>query len=266
MQLITPSEVISLAFLPREDISEDSIRTLKIEVAEQRYIRPRFGDALFDEFSEGLYPDFVENYIKPTLAHYVKAEVIDELSVQISNDGAIIYSGNTLSEAQIELDSSDSEGVVTNSTTSQSTSESEDTSSTDKVVLVQEVKDERLEQTKENIVDASYDLVEQVETKIIEDTSSTDTTTFNKNVESEAIENQSSEQTKDTIVSKNQTQNTTTKNQSVVAASAEQRRMIVVTALSDGSTLMAKAVREVEANPDTYPSYQPFDFSKRIFF
>lgn len=91
MLLITPAEVVELAFTPREIISHSSVRHLKIDVAQEHFIRPRFGDALFEKFKEGEHSAFVDGFIKPALAHFVRYGLVDELSIQMSDTGAVIF-------------------------------------------------------------------------------------------------------------------------------------------------------------------------------
>lgn len=91
MLLITPVEVVEHAFMPRENISPQVIRPAKIDIAADHFVRPRFGDELYDKFIEGEYSPFVEEFIKPALAHYVRYGVVDELSIQMSDSGAVLF-------------------------------------------------------------------------------------------------------------------------------------------------------------------------------
>lgn len=77
--------------MPRENISPQVIRPAKIDIAADHFVRPRFGDELYDKFIEGEYSPFVEEFIKPALAHYVRYGVVDELSIQMSDSGAVLF-------------------------------------------------------------------------------------------------------------------------------------------------------------------------------
>lgn len=100
MLLITPSEVVEYAFTPREEISPQSIRTVKIDIASDHFVRPRFGDALYDKFTEGEYQPYVEEYLKPAIAHFVRYAIIDELSIQMSQSGAMCFENEHLQAEQ----------------------------------------------------------------------------------------------------------------------------------------------------------------------
>lgn len=117
MLLITPSEVLEYAFSTKELISAASIRTSKIDVAQERFIRPKFGDELFEKFMDGEYTIFVDNFVKPALAHYIRYGVVDELSIQLGDNGAVLfYSDEVDSRRTLNRDRDD---------TSQSNRESE---------------------------------------------------------------------------------------------------------------------------------------------
>lgn len=87
MNLINPREVISHAFSTRDSVSESSIRAAKITVAQERYIRPAFGDQMFDRMVTGEHSAYVNTYIKPALAHFVRYELIGELALQVGDQG-----------------------------------------------------------------------------------------------------------------------------------------------------------------------------------
>lgn len=89
--MITPSEVVEYAFTPREQISPQVILPMKIDIACEHFIRPKFGDELYDKFKEGQYAPFVEEYLKPAIAYYVRYALIDELSIQMSDKGAVLF-------------------------------------------------------------------------------------------------------------------------------------------------------------------------------
>lgn len=91
MILITPSEVLDYAFSAREQITPQAVKVSKIITCCEQYVRPRFGDNLYDKFTEGDYNPFVESYLKPAIAHYVRYAIVDELSIQLSDGGAIRF-------------------------------------------------------------------------------------------------------------------------------------------------------------------------------
>ena len=51
-----------------EQITPGIIKETKIEAAQERYIRPAFGE-MYNAMTEGRYPEFVNTYLKPALAY-----------------------------------------------------------------------------------------------------------------------------------------------------------------------------------------------------
>lgn len=81
--LITPREVLELAFgageyLPPECITDELIRT-----AAERYARPVAGGRLLEAIASGGYADLKEEYLAPVLALGVKLLLLPELNIQI---------------------------------------------------------------------------------------------------------------------------------------------------------------------------------------
>ncbi len=95
MQLITTNEVISYAFSRRELVTSSSINLCRIHIAQERYIAPRLGYELYDKICNGEFRDFTDIYIKPALAHYVRYLLIDEIQIQIGDNGCLVFSGHT---------------------------------------------------------------------------------------------------------------------------------------------------------------------------
>ena len=89
MQLITPEEVLGLAFSPDDAIDVSHIRVYRIEAAQLRYIRPVFGDKMYQQMILERHADFVFTYIRPALAHYIRYEMIGELAVRASDRGVV---------------------------------------------------------------------------------------------------------------------------------------------------------------------------------
>lgn len=109
--IITQAKVVELAFSGRETISADSIRLSKIDVAQEYFLRPVLGDALFEKVVEGEHTLFTENFLQPALAHYVRYGVIGELSIQVGDNGAVVYQSekadNTSNNSKESLESQD---------------------------------------------------------------------------------------------------------------------------------------------------------------
>lgn len=101
MILITPSEVLDHAFTAREQITPQSVKIAKIITCCEKYIRPRFGDNLYDKFADGEYSTFVDGYLKPAIAHYVRYAIVDELSIQLSDNGAMQFDDREQESTQV---------------------------------------------------------------------------------------------------------------------------------------------------------------------
>lgn len=78
--LITPSEVLEIAFDDRLRVPADSINPAQILAAEAQYIQPIFGD-IYTAMQQDQLVDFVNDYIKPALAVYVKVLQLPLLGV-----------------------------------------------------------------------------------------------------------------------------------------------------------------------------------------
>lgn len=86
--LITPQEVIELAFAENSNMREESISATSIHIAEIKYIRPAFGEmyALLGD----KYADYTNDYVKPALAYFVKCEIVSSIAIDMSNSGIAI--------------------------------------------------------------------------------------------------------------------------------------------------------------------------------
>lgn len=89
MQLIDPIEVVGLAFAADDPIDPANVREMRIEAAQLRYIRPAFGEAMYQSMREEHYRSFVYTFIKPALAHFVRYELIVELAVRSADRGVV---------------------------------------------------------------------------------------------------------------------------------------------------------------------------------
>lgn len=96
--LITPSEVISIAFPGNSNIREESISDMSIHIAERKHLLAAFGD-LYYQLREPQYNDFVQRYIKPTLAYYVKCEIMPSLAINMSNAGLALVNPQYMTTA-----------------------------------------------------------------------------------------------------------------------------------------------------------------------
>lgn len=70
--LITPAEVLSSAFSPEEMYTSAAVSELDIAAAEERYLVPVLGRALYDKLLAGNYQSLRLNYIIPQVAAWTR--------------------------------------------------------------------------------------------------------------------------------------------------------------------------------------------------
>lgn len=261
MLLITPAEVIRMAFTPREIISPESLRTLKIDIAQEHFIRPRFGDDMFQEMLNDNHYDFVEEYIKPALAQFVRYGVIAEMAVRVDDNGALVYSSSSGSK---EKQANKTALATVNQTQTNETTQVEaEEGSVKKELTREEYGDSYAMHTffKTNTMESDED------TKKVDTTDNLSDRAFDEHSTSKTNESQSSktDETTDEQTATEQ-QNDTSKNEHLRAATMLELRMLTTRALSDGNILLAKAVRHIERHLELYPAYVPSRFSSHIFY
>ena len=100
MLLITPIEIISLAFSKREIMNPENIRYSSIDIAQERYIASRLGYELYDRLIGDEFYDFTERYIKPALSYYVRYMLIDDLVVHVDDRGCLNFTGKDSSSSK----------------------------------------------------------------------------------------------------------------------------------------------------------------------
>lgn len=70
--LITPADVIRMAFTAQEGYRENVITEADICAAESLYIIPMIGEALYKKLHAGSYADLLEGYVAPALAAWTR--------------------------------------------------------------------------------------------------------------------------------------------------------------------------------------------------
>ena len=84
--IITPSEVVRIAFAPSEFVREEAITESAILAAQQKFILPAL-NGLYDALLAGRYPELKTGYVAPVLALYVKLLVLPALAAQAGTTG-----------------------------------------------------------------------------------------------------------------------------------------------------------------------------------
>lgn len=97
--LISPEQVFRLAFSTDEMLASDIILRTDIVAAEQRYIRPILGKALYDALATGDYADLMEDYVAPAIAAWTRYAIQPLLGQRCSScvvsDGNDYYNATT---------------------------------------------------------------------------------------------------------------------------------------------------------------------------
>lgn len=261
MNLIQPNEVIEYAFLPRESIKHQSIKELKIDIVQQQYILPRFGDEMFDSMIEGEYAEFVYDYIKPALAFYVRASIIDELSILTGEDGAVVFDYNLLTSASSSSESQSADTTSTEEGENTEFSETENISAESSSERDYNSTDGQMSYVQQEVVNMPIDrvdnVIEGIEDQRVNETQATTTGStkeVNSTIEKVQNETQSSSSSDKTDVNR------------LRAATSVERRILINRAMSDANILIAKAVRYVEKNEALFPDYKRQNLGARMFF
>ena len=88
-QLLTPQEVIDLAFHDSGYFPAEAIGTADIAAAEARYLIPVTGEALWQELIDGAYPDPRSDYAAPAAALAVRLLVQPALDIRPGIGGTV---------------------------------------------------------------------------------------------------------------------------------------------------------------------------------
>jgi hypothetical protein len=86
--LITPAEVIDLAFSRHDRINPSAVTDDRIEIAQRRFLKPALG-GLYPALTLEKYEDFLCSHIKPALAHFVRYLLLPHLGVQAGCEGIV---------------------------------------------------------------------------------------------------------------------------------------------------------------------------------
>ena len=93
--IITPAEVISLAFSDGGYIPPEAIAEIDIVAATERWVRPVVGEALLERVAEGDYAELRSDYIAPAVAFYTRYLVQPRLNVATSGLGLTSPAGSS---------------------------------------------------------------------------------------------------------------------------------------------------------------------------
>lgn len=85
--LVTPLQVLKLAFGEGEYLPPEIIAEADIAGAEQRHIVPVVGRALYEKMLDGAYGEFVEEYLEVPVALFARLAVQSGLDVRTGRRG-----------------------------------------------------------------------------------------------------------------------------------------------------------------------------------
>ncbi|MBO5806560.1 MAG: hypothetical protein J6R10_06845 [Tidjanibacter sp.] len=98
--LITPAEVMKIAFGTTHTLHDEAIPAHTILAAQRRLIRPIVGAELYDQLalSDEAWPEhiasFVGDYLKTPLALYVASLLLPTIAAQVGSMGVVRLSGS----------------------------------------------------------------------------------------------------------------------------------------------------------------------------
>ncbi len=87
--LMTPEQVVALAFPEGSYLPPDAIAAADIAAVESRALRPVTGDALYEALLAGEYPTLCEEYVQPALAYAVRLAVQPALDLCTGSAGTV---------------------------------------------------------------------------------------------------------------------------------------------------------------------------------
>lgn len=98
--IITPQQVVEIAFSDGGYLSPDVVAQVDIEAAAERWVKPVVGEALLEAVAAGRYEELREEYLKPVLALYTRLLVQPRLNVATSQLGLTVSAGATCKAAE----------------------------------------------------------------------------------------------------------------------------------------------------------------------
>ena len=97
--LITPAEVVALAFASDGRVRPSQIAETEIAAAQEKYFVPVFG-SLFESMLQGNYAQLADEWIKPALAEFVKSRAVMTMGA-ITASGVVTHTLDTAESAPV---------------------------------------------------------------------------------------------------------------------------------------------------------------------
>ena len=93
-RLITPRQVVDLAFGEAEYLSEQAVSDADIVAATSRYVVPIVGEELAERLAEGEYSELLNEYVAPALAAAVRYMIQPLISLRTGDSGLVAPKGD----------------------------------------------------------------------------------------------------------------------------------------------------------------------------
>ncbi len=100
--ILTPQQVLNLAFAAGEYLPPDALSEPLIVAAEERYVRPLVGRSLYEKLLDGAYEEFSVHYVKPLAAVGVKRLLLPQLRLRACAGGVVTPKGEGWQSASEE--------------------------------------------------------------------------------------------------------------------------------------------------------------------
>lgn len=101
--IITPAEVVGLAFSDGGYIAPAAIAEEDITAAIERWVKPIVGEAVLEAVSQGSYAEMCQDVLKPAIAFCVRQEVQPRLNASTSQLGLAAAVGSGVKAADESL-------------------------------------------------------------------------------------------------------------------------------------------------------------------
>ena len=98
--IITPAEVIALAFSDGGYIPAEAIAEIDITMATERWVAPVVGQALLEKVAEGEYAELKSDYIAPAVAFYTRYLAQPRLNAATNQMGLTTPAGSSHKAAE----------------------------------------------------------------------------------------------------------------------------------------------------------------------
>lgn len=94
--VITPEQVVALAFGECNYLSADVVSVADIAAAQSRYIVPIVGEELLEMILEGDYGELADEYVAPALAYATRLIVQPAINLRMGDSGLVAPRGDAM--------------------------------------------------------------------------------------------------------------------------------------------------------------------------